>query len=72
MSLATTGANSKSIQHEITRLQTEHRDLDEMLGKMANNNSMDELQLTRLKKRKLHIKDSIERLQSQLLPNMIA
>ncbi len=53
-------------------LTEEHRDLDAAIVAMAERGSSDQLQLTRLKKRKLQLKDQIARIEDQLLPNIIA
>lgn len=50
----------------------EHRDLDEVIVQLANVIGRDELRLTRLKKRKLLLKDNIARLESKLIPDLDA
>jgi len=50
----------------------EHRDLDAAIHQLAAGLSRDELQLTRMKKRKLLLKDSIARLESKLIPDLDA
>lgn len=56
----------------LTELRTEHRDLDVAIAMMIASGNADELQLTRLKKRKLQIKDAISRVQSRLIPDLDA
>lgn len=56
----------------LAALIQEHRDLDAAIGAMAEQGTRDQLQLTRLKKRKLQLKDQIARIEDQLLPNIIA
>lgn len=51
---------------------SEHRDLDDVIAHLAENRPFDQLQIQRLKKRKLSLKDQITQLQSQLLPDIIA
>ena len=51
-------------------LRMEHRDLDEVIVRLAQDPFVDQLMLKRLKKRKLLIKDSIERLQSEMIPDL--
>jgi len=63
---------TKSIQKRIMELQIEHRDLDEIVGRLSKDPCVDQLQLTRLKKRKLLLKDQISRLKSQLIPDLDA
>jgi hypothetical protein len=54
------------------QLKLEHRDLDVAIERLSVDIGMDELQLRRLKKRKLLIKDSIARLESRLIPDLDA
>ncbi len=60
------------IERQIEQLIVEHRDLDEIIHQMAQTVYADQLLLKRLKKRKLRLKDRIEKLKSQLLPNILA
>ncbi len=53
-------------------LRVEHRDLDDVISRLADNPLVDQLELKRLKKRKLLIKDLISRLESQLIPDLNA
>ncbi|MEK6248926.1 MAG: DUF465 domain-containing protein [Planctomycetales bacterium] len=61
---------------EITRLiadmREEHRDLDEAISRLSIDPSIDQLQLRRMKKRKLKLKDWIAYLQSKLIPDLDA
>lgn len=57
---------------KLATLKTEHRDLDEVIGRLAEQPIYDQLQLQRLKKRKLLLKDMIARIESRLLPDIIA
>jgi hypothetical protein len=59
-------------KRRIIELQIEHRDLDEAINRLAGQSGTDELHLRRLKKRKLQIKDSLARLQMQLVPDIPA
>jgi hypothetical protein len=60
------------IKRRIIELQIEHRDLDDAIGRLSVQPGVDELHLRRLKKRKLQIKDAIELLQAQLVPDIPA
>lgn len=60
------------IVHLLTELRTEHRDLDVAIEQLASSIGRDELQLTRMKKRKLLLKDHIARLESRLIPDLDA
>ena len=53
-------------------LRVEHRDLDDVISRLVDNPLVDQLELKRLKKRKLMIKDTISRLESQLIPDLNA
>ncbi|MEE4217651.1 MAG: DUF465 domain-containing protein [Xanthomonadales bacterium] len=56
----------------IAELREEHRDLDQAIIRLAEDPSVDQLQLRRMKKRKLKLKDWISFLQSQLIPDIDA
>lgn len=62
----------QAIRDRITALEIEHRDLDDVIARMAEHVYVDQLQIRRLKKRKLLLKDQIARLKSQLIPDMDA
>jgi hypothetical protein len=62
----------EEIKRRIIELQVEHRDLDDAIARLGENTGFDELQLRRLKKRKLQIKDAIVHLQMQLVPDVPA
>jgi hypothetical protein len=67
-----TDAEEQSLRLALTALIQEHRDLDAAISAMAESGTRDQLQLTRLKKRKLQLRDQIARIEDQLLPNIIA
>ena len=56
----------------LRQLRIEHRDLDDIISRLSMDFKVDELQMKRLKKRKLLLKDQITKLESQLLPDIIA
>jgi len=60
------------IRRRITELQIEHRDLDRAIAQLGEQSGCDELQMRRLKKRKLLIKDAITRLEMGLVPDIPA
>lgn len=64
--------DSDEIKRRIIELQIEHRDLDDAIAHLSQASGVDELQLRRLKKRKLQIKDLIVHLQMQLVPDIPA
>src|ERR1700730_2558440 len=57
---------------KLRQLRIEHRDLDEVISRLSMDIHIDELQLKRLKKRKLALKDQIMKFESQLLPDLNA
>ena len=57
------------IAQRVIELKLEHRDLDEAIARLQKDIEADELSVKRLKKRKLHLKDSITRLESALIPD---
>jgi hypothetical protein len=63
---------SEEIKRRIIELQVEHRDLDDAIARIVDQPGVDEVQLRRLKKRKLQIKDAIQTLQMQLVPDIPA
>jgi hypothetical protein len=56
----------------LRELRIEHRDLDDVICRLSLDIYIDELQLRRLKKRKLLLKDQIMRLESELIPDLNA
>jgi hypothetical protein len=61
-----------TISRQLIELQMEHRDLDFLIDRLAAAQDYDELQLRRLKKRRLKLKDTIMLLQLQLEPDHLA
>ena len=62
----------EALKAKLATLKTEHRDLDEVIARLAERLPFDQLQLQRLKKRKLLLKDQISKIESELLPDIIA
>lgn len=60
------------IQQRLAVLREEHRDLDRAIATLVESRTMDQLQLRRLKKRKLKLKDQIAYWEDQLLPDLDA
>ncbi len=56
----------------LRQLRIEHRDLDDIISRLSMDFKIDELQMKRLKRRKLLLKDQIARLESQLIPDLNA
>lgn len=56
----------------LRQLRIEHRDLDDIISRLSMDFNVDEIQMKRLKKRKLLLKDQITRLESKLIPDLNA
>jgi hypothetical protein len=65
-------AEKEALKRRINELQLEHRDLDDVITRLSNDPGLDELQLRRLKKRKLYLKDQITALEGRLTPDILA
>lgn len=62
----------EALKARLEALRSEHRDLDEAITRLSEQGPLNPVHLQRLKKRKLALKDLIARLESQLLPDIIA
>ncbi|HCS23336.1 MAG TPA: hypothetical protein DIW20_06235 [Rhodospirillaceae bacterium] len=60
------------LERMLEQLKTEHRDLDVVIEQLSDSVPVDFLRLQRLKKRKLFLKDSILKIESMMLPDIIA
>lgn len=64
--------DKEELQQKLEELMSEHRDLDDVIARITEEVPFDQLQVQRLKKRKLQLKDQIARVESLLLPDIIA
>ena len=64
--------DAEALKAKIAALKSEHRDLDEAIARLSETVPVDHLNLQRLKKRKLALKDLILKLEAKLLPDIIA
>ena len=64
--------NQNQIVSQLHQLESEHRDLDDVIEHLGDDKPFDQLKLQRLKKRKLALKDEITNLRSRILPDIIA
>ena len=62
----------QGLHYQLAELESEHRDLDEVISRLSDGTPVNQLQIQRLKKRKLNLKDEITRLHAKLLPDIIA
>lgn len=67
-----TEAEEQALNTRLAELVLEHRDLDAAIAAMIESSVTDQLQMTRLKKRKLQLKDQIAIIEDALLPDIIA
>ena len=62
----------EKLREQLAQLKSEHRDLDDVIQQLTERGPYDPLQIQRLKKRNLYLKDLIAKLESRLLPDIIA
>jgi hypothetical protein len=62
----------EALRAKLAALKSEHRDLDDVIARLAQRAPFDQLELQRMKKRKLLLKDQISKIESELLPDIIA
>ena len=65
-------ANKEPLKKRLAELREEHRKLDALIDGIAAESPFDQIEVQRLKKRKLQLKDEIARVESALLPDIIA
>ena len=70
--IALTDEERREIEHRIAELEIEHSDLDDIIARLSETPTQDQLQLRRLKKRKLFLKDTLARLRDKLIPDILA
>lgn len=64
--------DTEALKAQLAALKTEHRELDDVIARLAERSPVDQLELQRLKKRKLLLKDRIAKIENELLPDIIA
>ena len=65
-------SETASLEKQLETLKLEHRDLDNVIDHLIETRSFDQLQIQRLKKRKLMLKDQMSKMESRMLPDIIA
>ena len=66
------GDDVEALKGELLGLRQEHRDLDTAIAALEEHAYVDPMQIHRMKKRKLRLKDMISRLEDRITPNIIA
>ena len=61
-----------ALKVKLIELRDRHRELDEQIRKLTEDGPFDQIEVQRLKKEKLQLKDEIAEIESQLLPDIIA
>ena len=64
--------DSETLKEQLADLRKEHRDLDALITRVSIEKPYNQIHISRLKKRKLQIKDQIKRIESEILPDIIA
>ena len=65
-------AYERTTEDRLAELREEHRQLDEQIAELATNPEFDQIEVQRLKKRKLQLKDEIAVLENAIIPDIIA
>jgi len=64
--------DTEPIQDKLSELRSEHRDLDDVIDRLTQDGGYNQVQVQRLKKRKLSIRDQISAIENDILPDIIA
>lgn len=70
MRLSETEKNALKVK--LAELRAQHRELDQVIQQMTGDGAFDQLEIQRLKKQKLKLKDEMLKIESRLLPDIIA
>ena len=62
----------EALRRRLEELKSEHRDLDDVIARLSEATTRDQLQIQRLKKRKLYLRDRISFIEDELTPDIIA
>jgi hypothetical protein len=65
-------ADDEWLRKKLTELYDEHRRLDDIIAQLARETTVDQLQVQRLKKQKLRLRDQIHQIETSLLPDILA
>tara|TARA_Y100000590_G_scaffold468786_1_gene653110 strand:+ start:2131 stop:2331 length:201 start_codon:yes stop_codon:yes gene_type:complete len=64
--------NKNNLEDDLRKLEEEHNDLDQIIHKLYDHKTINLMQIQRLKKKKLHLKDRILKIKDELEPDIIA
>ncbi|VAW63190.1 hypothetical protein MNBD_GAMMA11-2307 [hydrothermal vent metagenome] len=64
--------DQEALREKLYELTLEHRDLDDVIHRMQMTGGMEQMQLQRLKKRKLKLKEMIAKIEDRLIPDILA
>ncbi|MGN7161363.1 YdcH family protein [Sphingomonas sp. SAFR-052] len=64
--------DESDLEQRLGMLRIEHRDLDDAIAALGSATHLDQLQLARLKRRKLRLRDEMAAIEDQLIPDIIA
>jgi hypothetical protein len=64
--------DQEQLKAKLAELELEHRDLDDVINNLTGQPDFDQIKVSRLKKRKLALKDQITTLRGRLIPDIIA
>jgi hypothetical protein len=64
--------DQEQLKAKLAELELEHRDLDDVINTLTQQSDFDQIKVSRLKKRKLALKDQITTLRGRLIPDIIA
>lgn len=67
-----TEQEQEELREKLEQLRLEHRDLDDVIHRMHMTGGMEQMQLQRLKKRKLRLKELIVKIEDELIPDILA
>lgn len=62
----------QQLKQELAQIKQDHRELDLLIDQLVANLDANQLEISRLKKRKLLLKDRIARLESKIIPDLLA
>lgn len=72
MSVRLTENEIELVRTRLAEMKLEHSDLDQLIDRLTRDATIEELQVKRLKKRKLYLKDQIADLENELIPDILA